>query len=566
MPIASVTAGMGGLGWTVASGTQPQPFAVKVLGVLPDGIAPGVDMIIVKVGDVAGSTMIKDAGGIWHGMSGSPVYVNGQLIGAVSYGLASYGASPLGGLTPASTMLRLLGYAPRATRSAGMPQMQGRVTVPAAMRAELAREAGVSVAQASSFSVLSLPLAVSGLPASGRSTLQSRLDAAGMPLLVTPGTRAARPTASATYATPRPGGNLGALISYGDVTAGGIGTTTYVCKGVALGFGHPMDFSGPTGFGANESPVITVVRDPIAGPYKLTTIGAPFGTVDQDRMTGIRARLGVAPRTIPVTSTVTAIESGRSRTGRTDVTSVGYLPYLAASHAFLNLLTVFDQQSAGGALLAWTFHGKRANGTSWTFTRTNRFVSSRDIANDAVFEFYDELGDIAANPFQPVTFDGVSVTGTITNKVHVDTITDVRVSVNGGPFVSRTTLHVRPGAVVRVQPIVRTFSGTIARPVMKLVVPNAGGSPAALVVSGGYSDESGPITFPPSECSWDPLSCASSFNGLLAVLAGAQRNDEIRAGFLVLDRESGEPRPAGQKSTVVNAVVSGDFVIDVLQP
>ena len=80
---SDLSAGMTGTGWTVSQGTTPEEFDVTVLGVLPDAIAPGRDMIIVETSSPA----IDAVGGIWFGMSGSPVYVGGELIGAVAFGL-----------------------------------------------------------------------------------------------------------------------------------------------------------------------------------------------------------------------------------------------------------------------------------------------------------------------------------------------------------------------------------------------------------------------------------------------------------------------------------------------
>src|SRR3712207_6428611 len=95
-PVASVTDGQPVHGLTVSDGTTPEPFTGEVLGVLEDGIAPDLDMVIVDLDSPA----IQAAGGIWQGMSGSPVYASdGRLIGAVAYGL-SYGPSPIAGVTP----------------------------------------------------------------------------------------------------------------------------------------------------------------------------------------------------------------------------------------------------------------------------------------------------------------------------------------------------------------------------------------------------------------------------------------------------------------------------------
>src|SRR5688572_12561982 len=99
-PVADLAKGQPVDGLTVSSGNVPDVFAGEVLGVVDDGIAPDLDMIAVRLT----STEIDRVGGIWAGMSGSPVYAaDGRLIGAVAYGLA-FGPSPVAGVTPAEEM------------------------------------------------------------------------------------------------------------------------------------------------------------------------------------------------------------------------------------------------------------------------------------------------------------------------------------------------------------------------------------------------------------------------------------------------------------------------------
>src|SRR6185436_12986650 len=96
-------------------------FTARVIGVLRDGIAPGLDMIIVETDSPA----IRAAGGIWAGMSGSPVYTSdGRLLGAVAFGLSG-APSRIGGITPAEEMLKVLGFS-----SAASPQLPARVRLP----------------------------------------------------------------------------------------------------------------------------------------------------------------------------------------------------------------------------------------------------------------------------------------------------------------------------------------------------------------------------------------------------------------------------------------------------
>src|SRR5215208_8067626 len=143
-------------GWTVSDGTEPEAFDVTVLGVLEDGVSAGVDMIMVEVDSPA----IDKAGGVWAGMSGSPVYSDdGKFIGAVAYGLA-FGPSKIGGLAAADNMVSVL--------NRDLPTTPHVATVPAALRHEMVATGAVSAREAASAPErLRIPLGVSGL-GSGR--------------------------------------------------------------------------------------------------------------------------------------------------------------------------------------------------------------------------------------------------------------------------------------------------------------------------------------------------------------------------------------------------------------
>jgi hypothetical protein len=188
--VGAIRAGMTGIGWTTVHGDQPEPFRVRVLGTLRDGIGPGRDLVIVKVSDLPGRRVVRAGGGIWSGMSGSPVYILGTLAGAISYGL-SEGPSPVGGMTPARYMDRLTNEPVRTgpaggARSAG----QGRavVRVGGTLGVAAAGEAGQSNARSLVLRRLGIPVAVSGAVGTRRSFVAHQLrDQLGAVRLVSTG-------------------------------------------------------------------------------------------------------------------------------------------------------------------------------------------------------------------------------------------------------------------------------------------------------------------------------------------------------------------------------------------
>src|SRR5215471_16169740 len=102
MPEEQVKAGMHGVAYTVFEGTQPEPMDVEILGVLRDMAGPQADVILARL---HGSKV--DYTGVVAGMSGSPVYIDGKLVGAIAYRIGEFSKEPICGITPAASMLEI---------------------------------------------------------------------------------------------------------------------------------------------------------------------------------------------------------------------------------------------------------------------------------------------------------------------------------------------------------------------------------------------------------------------------------------------------------------------------
>ena len=386
-PVADLVPDQAVHGLTVTSGTTPSTFDGTVIGVLKDGIEPGVDMVMMKLT----SPEIDSIGGIWEGMSGSPVYAaDGSLIGAVAYTL-SFGSTPIAGITPWEDM----------QAHAGTPAAPVHVQVSAAAARKIAATTDVTTAQASSgFRELRAPTVLAGLGpralerATGRPYLSSQVTAAGN------ATAGNGPTSADMVA----GGNLVATESTGDIVFGGLGTITSVCAGRVVGFGHPMEFAGNSTYGMAGADALFIQGDSLGSPFKVANIGGLLGTIDQDRMTGISGPLGPLPDSAPVTSTVTYHPDGavsRTRTGSSDV----QLPNATAAVTFYELeanhQTVIDAFQGGSESNSWTVHGHTANGR-FTIKGGNRYTDTFDIASAASFDLADLV-------FLLTNVDGVTV-------------------------------------------------------------------------------------------------------------------------------------------------------------
>lgn len=574
LPVGELTRGQRGHGLTVTRGDTPERFEVEVLGVLSDAIGPGRDMIVV---DVSGAIVDAAGGTLWSGSSGSPVYVNDRLIGAVAYGLSA-GPSTITGLTPAEDMIELLGYpSSRSFQSADQGTTPSTASNSEDMRERIASRYGISPSQVgTSFRQMRTPLSVSGVSRRSMDRLVQAIERTGVPLVPYVGSSAPAQATTATR-TPRAGGNFAAALSYGDVTAAAVGTTTYVCDGQALAFGHPFTWSGGVSFGANDASTITIVDDPLFGAYKMANLSGGFGTVDQDRLAGVRTRLGTMPAGIPITSEVTDEDLGRARTGTSSVTTSSQVPFIALMHALTNIDMVVDRIGPGSSSFDFVVRGERENGRSWTLRRENRHASTFDVSFDSITELLNTLFVIQENPLEAVTFTGIEVTASVEEPVRRYTLAQLQVAQGEGDDayvpVGDEPIHVEPGQSLRLRAVLSPYRSTERVAVdFELPVPADAAGDGFLQVTGGTSGGEDPFL-----CLFDPAACGGGEEGmdfpdLLAALEDQPRNDELVATLQLFgpgfggdpgfggesaEPAPGEPAPGAEGSTTADEPVPG---------
>ena len=561
MPTADVTPGMTANGLTVTHGKTPDPFTATVLGVLNDGIAPGVDMIVV---DLDSPTIDFDKLGIWAGISGSPVYADSdhRLVGSVSYGL-SLGPSTIAGLTPAEDLENV------AQLSSVPPAAPRTVRLPKALKAEIVARGDATAGQlAAGLQQVRVPLAVSGLRGSRLAAFAGRLSGAERYLPYGAGRLAASPGDIADIV---PGSNFAAALSYGDVSATGLGTTTGVCGDHVVAFGHPFNFDGPTALSAHTADAIAIQDDQTLGSYKLGNIGGIVGTVDQDRLTGIRAILGSAPTPIHVTSSVDD-GAGASRTGLTEVNGTLLAPDVAAFHLVSNIDRVIDRVGGGTAALGWTVTGI-AGGQNFSMSRNNRFADPADVSFSSSDELFSDLLSIVDNPFTDIKLTGVSMNATVKSPFREYRITGLQ-RFTGGRWVAvrdTDTIELTPGAALRVRVLLANFrsAAPVAPLELRFPVPaDATGDGSLDIVGGSDSGDGGDGDFAVTDAaSGEP----GSFKDLLASLRDAPRNDEVTGTLSLfgsgepglLDGSASSPAPASVTKRL-SEVVSGALSVSVV--
>ncbi|GAB6937311.1 hypothetical protein JCM11754A_08340 [Isoptericola variabilis] len=532
-PVAEVASGAPVNGLTVSKGTTPQPFTGEVLGVLADGIGPDLDMIVAELHSPA----IDAAGGIWQGMSGSPVYAeDGRLIGAVAYGLA-FGSSPVAGITPYEDMQGYLGAAKAAPE----------VAVGTRLATRIAAETDVTRAEASQgLQQLPMPMGVGGIdPARARKAVKA---AGGSELVTADSYRIGRSsgTAAAGIDTVTAGGNVAAVLSHGDITLAGIGTATSVCGNRVVAFGHPLSFTGPTRLGLAAADAVYVQEDPLGVPFKVANLGDLGGTVTDDRLAGIAGTFGATPTATPVRSKVTY--HSRSRTGTTQVLDRSALGDVTLLAGVANHDRVVDGIIGGSETHAWTITGTRS-GSPFTLRYADRYQAAADVGSTGAFDLATVVATLSS-------ISNVKLTG-VANDVKVgDNGRRYRVvkiqQRTGGKWVDVTgkTAKVRAGKtlVLRTQLV---GSDGITRSVFReefSIPQRLKGQTGVVTVVGGNSFQ-------------DEFSGPTSFTSVQKLLQGNLRNDEMRMNLDIGGGKTAYERT--RTSDVLTRVVGGQKQVRV---
>jgi hypothetical protein len=313
MPIDEVRPGMVGVGRTVFQGHEIEEFTVNIIGVLKNVVGPNRDIILARL---EGGPLAET--GVIAGMSGSPVYIDGRLLGAVSYQLGQFPKEPIAGITPIGEMTDATALAPSVPGSRPValswpptPQELFAIwrqglghAMPFASGAPTIVSGEASLSQvAALLRPISVPLVSAGFSADALGPLAAAFTDRGfLPMSSALAPAQPRPV-STTSRTLRPGDAMGVALLTGDFVLGATGTVTHVDGDRVYGFGHPMYNLGPTEFPLTQAD-IHVVLPSLMTSSKLASFGDVVGTVQQDRATAVAGRLGAGPAMIPVTITL----------------------------------------------------------------------------------------------------------------------------------------------------------------------------------------------------------------------------------------------------------------------
>lgn len=437
MPVTDVKTGMEGIAKTVLVGDTISTFNVKVLGIMKDK-GPSGDLILAKF---SGPVMDK-TGGIAHGMSGSPVYINGKLVGAVAYGWG-FADGTIGMITPIADMVKLWNI-PYEKEMAH--QWQDGQLIP-----------------------MGTPLMAYGFDRDALDYMAKKLPQYHYDMYDT-----AAANGDDVVKPLVPGGSVAALLVDGDLKLGAIGTVTYVDDDKVVAFGHPFLKHGSTNYFMHNSSIFTVVKS-VESAFKLGSMGAEVGSVVEDRGSGIAGTVGRIHAGIPVRMVIRDLDTGKERTAYVKVIeSSNMTPSLASTSLYTFLNKTLDRSGAGTATISYTITPR--NTGIVPFTRKNMFYSADSISIKSVDEFYNVIDVLMNNRF--IDYDISDIT------IHVDVMEDKKtakiVDATASPVI------VSPGDTISVNVKLHPFRGTpFTKEVLYTVPKDQPLGDAVLEVRGG---------------------------------------------------------------------------------
>jgi hypothetical protein len=304
---------MQGKAMTVFRGTVAEEFNVEILGVVPGAIGPRQDMII---GRISGGSADRTA--VFAGMSGSPVYVNGKLLGAISYSFP-FSKEAICGITPIEQMIDIFEQK-QPQRAASKPRVVSFAELaftdltlpknPASGMLSGNGNASMTAVAGQTFQRIATPLTFTGLSQATLDRFAPQLIQAGLlPVSAVGGAAPISPMKVANEGTLVGGTSVSMQLTRGDYSMAAAGTVTLRDGNKVYAFGHPFLGLGSSDLPMSESHVVTVIPN-MNNSFKMAVPDAMVGSMTQDRATGVFGTLGRAPAMIPVKLNINTSRGG----------------------------------------------------------------------------------------------------------------------------------------------------------------------------------------------------------------------------------------------------------------
>ena len=478
MPIEEIRPGMIGIGRTVFQGTEQQEFKAHILGILRNTIGPRRNMILAKL---QGGPLENT--GVIAGMSGSPIYIDGRLIGAVAYSLGAFSKEPIAGITPIGEMIQSSTLPSSRSTSqtpllelpvtqAGLTQALqdlSRRTRPFADRLNDLHVSGITTTEGQQLGTMlrpiATPLAIGGFSSDLANLVAAAFGEHGFSPVVTSLSPQTQPASTNVL---KAGDAVGVSLIRGDMELAATGTVTYIDGNRVYAFGHPFYNLGPTEFPMTKAHVFTVLPS-FSSSVKISSAGESIGTFQQDRATAIAGTLGQSPSLIPIHLSLNSAQGNRQF--KFEIVNDQLFTPLLTYLSILNTLRAYERELGTAT---FTIKGTVQVKNYENIEFENVFTGDSASVETATY-IAAPVAFLVKNKFSPVQLEKITLKVISTEQLKKATLE--RAWLNDIRF--------RPGQTVELKILIRTYRGESIIRTLPIDIPwNASGAISILVSDG----------------------------------------------------------------------------------
>jgi hypothetical protein len=527
-PVDELKPGMVAVGRTVFEGDKLEEFKAHILGVLRNVIGPRRNLILARL---EGGPLAKT--GVIAGMSGSPVYIDGRLVGAVSYSLGAFQTEPIAGITPIDEMIEAATL-PAPRRQLARVELQLPLTHES-LRASLKQafswmrpfadspndvqafgDPSITAGMGTLLRPIATPLTMSGFDPEVMGPFAAAFrDQGFVPMMAGGGQLSAQEIAARSNTPLRPGDPIGVTLMSGDLELGATGTVTDVEGNRVYAFGHPFYGLGPTEFPMTKAYVFTVLPS-LQNSMKIASTGEVVGTVQQDRAVTIAGTLGTMPQLIPIDLTLKSDRGGTPKTFKMAMVNDQLFTPLLAYMAILNTLQSYERQNG---VASFTLKGSATVKKYGNIAFEDLFTGDQPSAA-ASASVVAPINFLLRNQFEDVQIEGLNLEIDASEQPKSATIE--RAWVDGA--------RPKAGSTVDLKVLLRTYRGEeVTKTVPVQIPPNAHGSVSIMVTDGSRLSQ-----WEARELQVQPLQ-ARGVPQMIEVLNRARKNNRIYVRLVTRD-------------------------------
>lgn len=472
-PLSELKPGMRGTAQTVFKGAEPEGFSVEILGVVPGAIGPKQDLI---VGKISGGG--ADRTSVFAGMSGSPVYIDGRLVGAISYSFP-FSKEPICGITPIEQMIQIFEHnnqkakptAPRTVSFGELASVEFKPVPPngAVVSSSILANSSIPSVAGLSFQPIATPMSFSGFSQETLNLFAPQLMSFGLlPVSAVGGAARITEMKKADENTLKGGASVSMQLVRGDYSLAAAGTVTFRDGDKVYAFGHPFLSLGTSDLPMSESHVVTVIPN-LNNSFKLAVPDAMVGTMTQDRATGVFGLLGKAPKMIPVKLNLET-SRGQTETFNFEIAKDDFLTPILLNISVFNSI-VANERSLGDSTITISGNIK--------VTGQEPIKIERRFTGQHAAQYTSGSVAVPVNALLGSRFDNVEINGVELNVVSTDG--------NKQAVLERVSLdrtEVKAGESFEVQAFVRAHNGQTFVQRIPVTVPADTPNGALLVAIG----------------------------------------------------------------------------------